>query len=379
MTGPTMRKPPAPSIEIRLRKRLREFDLDVDIRATHDRVVLFGPSGSGKTVILQMVAGIMKPDSGYVRVEDHLLLDTARRQRIPTRGRGVGYVPQGYAVFPHLSVEDNVAFGLKGIPAAERSARVSEMLRMVALETSRGAHATMLSGGQQQRVAIARALAPEPRVLLLDEPFSALDTMLRPRLRDEIIEIQEKSSIPLVAVSHDLQDAFSIGEWLVVLDRGQVLQQGTRDQVFNRPATTKVAHLVGIRNVLVGRVLHCDGGGVDVAWNGHVLRSELGELPSEQSVQVGDDVHVCIRPMHIMIRLPERSYEGRPNVLSGVIVGEVPDTHNFRLFVKVTPASTKSHDIEIDVPGYVYHRLELDRRKEIEMSVRPSLVHVIPM
>lgn len=358
-------------------RRLRNFDLRVTVVSPADRVVLFGPSGSGKSATLQMVAGVLRPEYGRIQVSGQLLLDTTSGKNLKARDRNVGYVPQGYALFPHLTVEQNIAFGLPRDQKRERS-RVDELVHLVGLEGERRTHPGRLSGGQRQRVALARALASNPRVLLLDEPFSALDPVLRPRLRDEVRSIQQEAGVPMIVVTHDLSDAFQLAEWLVVLDRGSVLQQSRPDEVFNRPATVDVAKLVGMTNLLPGRVIGSDPTGIDVEWHGHVLRSEPGESISSAPYPVGCPVIVGIRPTSLMFRLAQRSYEGRQNVLGGHIVREVWSAESCRLSIRVDPSHSE-HDLEAELPGYAYYRLELDQRKDVEMSVRPSLVHVLPM
>jgi ABC-type Fe3+/spermidine/putrescine transport system ATPase subunit len=366
------------AISVDVAKGLRDFDLRVQFETNARRIVLFGSSGAGKSVTLQMVAGTVRPERGRIEVASNVLFDSDAGINLPNRARGTGYVPQGYALFPHLTVEQNIGFGLKGKPRAEQTSRIDEMLRLIGLEDVRRERTLRLSGGQQQRVAIARSLAPSPHILLLDEPFSALDPVLRPRLRDEIIGIQEELDVPLIAVTHDLADAFRLAQLLVVIDRGAVLQQGSPHDVFYRPATAEVARLVGITNVVEARVIGVEDGAVVVEWDRQVLRSEFGEVSRPHAFSPGQDVHVCIRPTHVMIRLPNRSYEGRQNVLSGRIVDEIPGAERHQLFVRVT-STAHPHDIEVELPGYAYHRLELDHRKDIEMSIRPALLHVIPV
>ncbi len=367
--------PAPPVLRMEVKKQLRDYELSLAISTTARRVVLFGPSGSGKSVTLRLIAGGLQPDSGFIEVDGRMLVERPDGVRLPMRLRRVGYVPQGYALFPHLSVEQNVAFGLKELAPAEREERVREALQRVSLEDVRRESVRRLSGGQQQRVAIARAIAPRPALMLLDEPFSALDTVLRPQLRDELVALQEEAQIPMVLVTHDLADAFRVAQWLVVIDRGTVLQQGPPALVFARPATAQVARLLGVRNVLPARVVEVREGQTDVEWMGRILTAEHGELEGTRTA-VGDDVLACIRPTHIMIRLPSRSYEGRFNTFIGTIVEEAPGSETHRLFVQLNGSSGR-YDIEIELPGYAYHRLELDRRKEIEMSVRPSLVHLV--
>lgn len=377
MAGPERSATSGPRVVIDVRHRLREFDLRVGIASPYERVVLFGPSGSGKSATLQAVAGVLQPDHGCIRVDGQTLLDTGAGVRTKARERRVGYVPQGYALFPHLTVEENIAFGLAGVPRGERARRVEELVRLTGLEDERHARPGKLSGGQRQRVALARALAAGPRILLLDEPFSALDPVLRPRLRDEVSRIQRETGVPALVVTHDLGDAFELAEWIAVLDRGTVLQQAPPDEVFHRPATVEVARLVGMTNLLPARVLAVDAAGVDLEWCGHVLRSEQGETKKRWQPAAGEHVIAGIRPASLMFRLAHRSYDGRQNVLSGRIIREAWSAETCRLYVRVG-ASNSGEDLEVELPGYAYYRLELDERKDVEMSVRPALVHVMP-
>ncbi|HLQ33804.1 MAG TPA: ATP-binding cassette domain-containing protein, partial [Chloroflexota bacterium] len=169
-----------------LRKRLGRFQLDVSFQSQAKRIVLFGPSGSGKSVTLQCLAGLLAPDSGQATVDGQTVFDSDRRLDVPPEQRRVGYVPQSSVLFPHLDVAANVGYGLRRSPAAERQEKVGKLLRLVRLEGFEARRPRALSGGEQQRIALARALATEPLLLLLDEPFSALDTPVRAALRREL-------------------------------------------------------------------------------------------------------------------------------------------------------------------------------------------------
>ncbi len=209
-------------------------------------VTLLGPSGCGKTTILRMIAGFEKPTSGSITVagSDITTLAPNRRQ--------IGMVFQAYALFPNMNVADNVGFGLKiaNMPRAQREARVEEMLKLIGLAGYGKRFPFELSGGQQQRVALARALAPSPRMLLLDEPLSALDAKIRVSLREQIREIQRELGITTVFVTHDQEEALSISDRIVVLSAGNVEQFGTPFEIYNRPQTRFVATFVGQLNTL---------------------------------------------------------------------------------------------------------------------------------
>lgn len=209
-------------------------------------ISLLGPSGCGKTTILRMIAGFERPTSGTILVDGHDITSLKPNQR------QLGMVFQAYALFPNLTVGDNIAFGLKiaGMPAEHRRARVDEMLKLIGLPGFEKRYPYEMSGGQQQRVALARAIAPKPRLLLLDEPVSALDAKIRVSLRQEIRAIQQDLGITTVFVTHDQEEALSISDRIVVMNAGNIEQLGTPHQIYNRPATRFAATFVGQLNVL---------------------------------------------------------------------------------------------------------------------------------
>ncbi len=217
-------------IQVEVKKRLaasgRVFTLDVDFASESSRLALFGPSGSGKTLTLHLIAGLLTPDSGRVVVGDRVLFDKSYNLNLPARQRDIGYVPQDYALFSHLSVADNVGFGLprrwlRGLKRGDRR-RVAEFLEIFDLSDLAASLPRELSGGQRQRVALARALIRQPRLLLLDEPFSALDTPLRARMRQELLRVQSQFKIPVMVITHDPADVAVLAETVVVYEAGRV-------------------------------------------------------------------------------------------------------------------------------------------------------------
>jgi molybdate transport system ATP-binding protein len=220
-------------LDVRLQLQLhapgRSFALDVAFAAQAERTALLGPSGSGKSVTLQAIAGLQRAQAGHVRVAGRTLFDAAQGVDLPVRERRIGYVFQDYALFPHLSVRENIRFGVQrlGRPApAERLAQADDLLAQFGLEAMADALPRHLSGGQRQRVAVARALAAEPQLLLLDEPFSALDAPLRQRLREEMAEMLRSVRIPLLIVSHDAGDVAALAQSVVQLNQGRVVHPG---------------------------------------------------------------------------------------------------------------------------------------------------------
>ncbi|EIE49146.1 spermidine/putrescine ABC transporter ATP-binding protein [Salipiger aestuarii] len=236
---------------------VRNFDLEIE---QGEFVSLLGPSGCGKTTVLRMIAGFEAPSHGAIRVGGDEVTHKRPNQR------NVGMVFQSYALFPNLTVAQNVAFGLrvKGAGKAQRAARVAEMLSLVGLVDFGNRYPFQLSGGQQQRVALARALAVQPRVLLLDEPLSALDAKIRVSLREEIREIQKRLGITTVFVTHDQEEALSMSDRIVVMNGGVAQQVGTPHEIYSSPANRFVAEFVGRLNVLDAEVTDPATGRVSV-------------------------------------------------------------------------------------------------------------------
>ncbi len=245
-------------------------------------MVLVGPSGCGKTTVLRLIAGLEHPDEGRVILAGQCVSEG--KSVVPPEHRRVSLMFQDYALFPHLTVAENVAFGLKRWPRARREERVREMLEMVSLSHLATRYPHELSGGEQQRVALARALAPNPRLLLLDEPFSNLDITLRVQMREEIRDLLKALHITALFVTHDQEEALFMGDRLAVLHRGRLEQIGPPEEIYHRPATRFVATFFGPTSFIRATVTP----------NG--LHTELGFLPQRMSASVGSEVDVLIRP-----------------------------------------------------------------------------------
>ncbi|HEY4091779.1 MAG TPA: ATP-binding cassette domain-containing protein [Luteibacter sp.] len=219
------------SVDVSIRKALRDddrhFDLDISFASEARRIVLFGPSGAGKSLTLRAMAGLLQPDAGHVRVDGHTLFDATAAIALPPRDRGVAYVFQDYALFPHLTVAQNVAFSLSRgwlNPARRRrNARVAHLLDLFELGGVADSYPSRISGGQRQRVALARALAAEPRLVLLDEPFAALDPVLRGRMRAELLALQQRLDLQLLVITHDPADVDALQGHTIEIRDGHVV------------------------------------------------------------------------------------------------------------------------------------------------------------
>jgi molybdate transport system ATP-binding protein len=269
------------------------IDLDVRFEVPAGRcLALAGPSGAGKTTILRLLAGTVRPDRGRIEHGRDVWLDTAAGVWWPPERRGCGYVFQDYALFPHLSAWRNVAYGLRRRPAAERRRTALALLDQLGLAQRADAKPATLSGGERQRVALARALAPSPKVLLLDEPLSALDARTRARAGRELAQILRLLDVPVVLVTHEFNEAALLGDQLGVLDHGRVIQQGTASELAAEPATAFVADFTGavvltgnaraIEGELTG--VELDGGGVVYTTDGGHGRVAVSVYPWEITI-----------------------------------------------------------------------------------------------
>ncbi|GIX46522.1 MAG: ABC transporter [Candidatus Tectimicrobiota bacterium] len=259
-------------------------------------VALLGPSGCGKTTTLRLIAGFERPDAGSVELGGTLLVD--RHRFVPPERRGVGMVFQDFALFPHLTVAANVAFGLRRLDAAARAARVEEMLALVELTALARRYPHELSSGQQQRVALARALAPRPAVLLLDEPFSNLDARLRWQMLHEVRALLRRLHVTALFVTHDQEEAFALADRVGVMQQGRLEQLDTPEALYYAPRTRFVASFVGPASFLPGQVT---GGGI---------LTELGTFPNDTGLSPGARVEVMLRPDALHLR-PHPQGQGR--------------------------------------------------------------------
>jgi molybdate transport system ATP-binding protein len=237
-------------LEVELSRRFDGFTLDVAWEVGNELAVLFGYSGSGKTLSLKMIAGLLRPEQGRVCCDGDVLFDSAAKRDLSPQDRSLGYVAQDVALFPHMTVHQNIAYGLKGAKKAERESRVGEMVATFHLEGMEGRHPGQLSGGQKQRVALARALARRPRALLLDEPFSALDVPLRAELWDVFHTLRARFGIPILLVTHDPDEARTMADRLIVYQAGRVVRHGSPQKVVCTCGIPEVDTLMGESRVV---------------------------------------------------------------------------------------------------------------------------------
>lgn len=357
-------------LSIHIRKQLDHFILDLALDAPAEKIiVLFGASGAGKSLTLAAVAGFLTPDAGQIVLGERVLFDAARGVNLPPQARRIGMVRQDLVLFPHMSAAQNIAYGVKGT-RAERERRVQELLALVHLDDFGSRMPSELSGGQQQRVALARALAVEPSLLLLDEPFSALDLETRVELRRELKELQQHLKTSMLFVTHDLGEAALLADEMAVLEHGHVLQFDTPNQILRAPINARVAQSVGVKNILPATVL-----------DARTLR--VGEMELEADAHrfsPGTRVLLCLRPERVMLVRRDSPVTGRVNTLEGNLLAEESDGGTVMLRfrsdgARLLPAGP--FDLFIDTPVYVYERLNLARERHWLVSLKPNAIHLV--
>jgi molybdate transport system permease protein len=330
------------SLEVAIEKNVPGFRLAVEFTADGAPLGLLGPSGSGKTMALRAIAGLETPDRGRIVLQGRVLFDSERRIDVPARARRIGLLFQSYALFPHLNVAENIAFGLRRVPDAERNRRVAKQLGAAHLDGLAERYPATLSGGEQQRVALARALAIEPAALLLDEPFSALDTHLRSALERQLRETLATYGGSTLFVSHNLEEAYRVCEKLVVLANGTVAARGPKEEIFRHPPTLEVARVTGCKNF--SRARRSPDGRVEALDWGCTLRvvQQFAKSPE----------HVAIRAHHVRVHPSQNSTQENPaNVFPCWLAAmtETPFRVTLDLRIGAPPASPADFHLQAEV------------------------------
>lgn len=314
-------------------------------------ITLLGPSGCGKTTTLRLIAGFEQPTAGSIELDGRILVDS--EQYMPAEARGIGMVFQDYALFPHLNVYKNVLFGLHRWPKKDRQQRVQAMLRLVGLEEYAERFPHQLSGGQQQRVALARALAPDPKLLLLDEPFSNLDAKLREKMREELVKILRSTGTTAILVTHDQQDAFAVSDRVVVMNEGQILQEGSPSSLYLQPTSPFVAQFFGQTNLIEGEVLA----------DGRSVRTKIGQFSVKRKLNAAR-VQIAIRP--------ENTFLVREGGMKGIVQRLDYQGPFQTIYLRLTSKQES-------IPWIVYAPLteQVKIGEEVEVKINPELIHVV--
>jgi molybdate transport system ATP-binding protein len=288
---------PEENVSLRLKNislMLKPFTLELDVELRGRITALFGPSGSGKTSLLEIVAGLRRPQTALIQLGERVLTDTSQGISVPPRERGIGYVPQDLALFPHMTVRRNLLYGHR--PGFEKQFRLDSIVQLLEIELLLHRGIGELSGGEKQRLALARALLSAPRLLLLDEPLVSLDLALKSKILPYLTRIRDECRIPMLYVTHDRFETLSLADEMVVLSHGKVAQTGSVQEIFGRPANLEVASMVAIETVQPGKIVKTTDGLMEVLiTNTTVVASEQYISPSQK------EVHVCIRAEDVVL------------------------------------------------------------------------------
>jgi molybdate transport system ATP-binding protein len=326
MPKPEREKPAVPILNAVVRKTFaaakRGFSLDVDFSAAPGFTVLFGASGSGKTTLLDCVAGLATPESGRIVVGERVVFDASNQINVPVAKRGVGYVSQDLALFPHLTVEQNAQYGLAQLPRPARLERATAMLRDFRIDHLSQRRPTEVSGGERQRVALARVLVTDPCVLLLDEPLAALDAPTKATIIDDLRRWNQAHGIPILYVTHSREEVIALGERVLVMENGRIIAQGTPHQVLTAPLQETVAQLAGFENIFDATVwlVHEDRGTITCRLPGD--RPEVFVLLETPMIRAepGSRVRVGIRAGDILLAIAKPVGLSARNVIAGQLV-----------------------------------------------------------
>jgi molybdate transport system ATP-binding protein len=342
--------------------------LDAGFVVPQGITVLFGPSGSGKTTILRSIAGIVTPDEGRIELDGRVYFDSATGANLPIQRRRVGFVFQDYLLFPHLSAAQNVAYAIGRPTSKGRRDRAIELLDLLGIAHAADRRPLQLSGGEQQRVALARALGSDPAILLLDEPLSALDTTTRLRLMGEIVDLQRKSKIPFLYVTHSPADAVRLGDFALILNGGRIVQEGKPAEVFNAPRNAVVSRAVGSENILAGTVKdHNEREGISVIdLGGCQLVIPHITLPKAAPVTIG------IRADDIIVSRERIGQTSARNLLEGTIQQVVQDGQAVDLLTSC------GVDLKVRITPQALEALDLRPGVKVYLLIKASSCHLLP-
>ncbi len=332
-------------------------------------VSFVGPSGCGKTTLLRLIGGFLRPDAGRIT------LDGESITALPPNRRPTAMVFQNYALFPHMTVAQNIGFALDRWPRRERQERVTELVTLLGLEGLESRLPGAISGGQQQRVALGRALAARPQVLLLDEPFTALDAPIRNVLRREVARLRRQLGLLALFVTHDLQEAYSLADRIAVYDAGEVLQFGPREEVFGRPVSVRVAQLLDARNVIEGTVLRRTEAFVEVKTPWFMARCR-----PDADVSEGQKAAVCVRPEHVILLRREREHSmPLETVIDVELEDEIATGNNHRLYLRVVNDQGPTDCVlEADISAHPYVVMGVSQQKQWRVALSLGETGVIP-
>jgi molybdate transport system ATP-binding protein len=363
------------------------FELDVRFGCDAGVTVLFGASGSGKTMTLEALAGFLRPDRGRILLNDEILFDGESGVCLPPQRRGLGYVFQNDALFPHMTLEQNLAFGIARLPVLERHRRVRTMLERFGLGALATRRPHELSGGQKQRASIARALVTEPRLLLLDEPVRGFDYPLRQDFYEILRDIRQTYRIPILLVTHDVKEGFELAAQMAVYEAGRIVQTGAPEEIFLHPRSPSVARLFGIANVFSGTIEELDPMADSTRISTDLFPVTVPYLPGRLK---GDRVSFCIPQEHVQLLAAGTEGErARENSIPARVVEEILTPGTVRLLLSIEGAAQNvskgtsgpngtraAAHLESELTRAAYKKLGVAKQKDWVVALPKAFIHV---
>lgn len=374
---PAQPKSANPMLKAQIRKSFpaaeREFQLDVEFSAEPGFTILFGASGAGKTTVLDSIAGLSTPNEGRITVGDLVFFDHTARIHVPTAQRRMGYVFQDLALFPHLTVEQNIHYGLAHLPRSSARERSTALLQSFRIEHLRGQRPPGISGGERQRVALARALVTDPVVLLLDEPLAALDAPTKSRILDDLRRWNEQHHIPILYVTHSRDEVFALGERVLVLEAGRILAQGAPHEVLGAPRQETVAQLAGCENIFEAVVesVHADRGTMTC----RLVGSEGGKKVSLETplvrAEAGSALRIGIHAGDILLAIPAPVGLSARNVIPGKLISMA------RRDVIIAARVNCGVEMEVHLTLAARDSLQLSPGREVWLVIKTHSCHLM--
>lgn len=344
-------------IEININKKFKRQKFSYKLNTDKNKIVLFGPSGAGKSNLLKMISGFYSPDNGLIRIDDKVFYDTKNGLDLPIFKRNVGYIPQEYTLFEHMTIRDNVEYGMKQRNIKIEDTVYNEVLEILEISDKLYEKPSSLSGGQKQRAAIARAMFSNPDILLFDEPFSALDSPIKEKLIDTLINLIDnikiigfRDNLKSLFVTHSIEDAYVLGEEIAIVHDGQIIEYGDKEKIFNRPLYLQTAALLNFKNIFE----------IDEYFMSNIpLLKDFGKSDS-----------FGIRPENVMILRDNANLSGRENLLKG----EARRIKIFGSYTEINVNISNGKTIYVKLPSHAFEKLNITLNKKLTVSLKTESI-----
>lgn len=332
--------------------------------------VLLGPTGAGKTILMECIAGLRKLDNGKI------FLNGKEDTNTPAEKRNIGYLPQEYGLFPFMNVYHNIGIGLRlrKFSHKEMKININNISEELNIKNLLGRIPSTLSGGEKQRVALARALIINPNILLLDEPYSSIDTSLKHQLRWQMKTVHQKTKKTILHITHDLEEAFTLGQVIAVIIDGKIKQFGSREEIFYHPRNTEIAKFIGINNIMRGKVIETSHKRqIKVKYRDYSLL-----LPFSEKIKNGQDISFCIHPEEIKILTEDSTFMPDNNLFNGKIISVIPLGISYTIYFKIPDSKCvcSYYDFELKVSKYFFDKMKLCEGKDIKVNLPKSKIHI---